>query len=91
MKKFYYIFFALLCSTQVIAQDQQFTQFYAVPTYMNPAFAGASVQNRLSSQVRNQWSAIPGAFQAYNFSYDTYLANIKSGVGVLVNHDRDHL
>ncbi|MEZ4800869.1 MAG: type IX secretion system membrane protein PorP/SprF [Flavobacteriales bacterium] len=88
MKKLY-LFISLVAASVIgWAQDQQFTQFYAVPTQMNPAFAGASVQNRLATQVRNQWSAIPGAFQAYNMAYDTYIPNIRSGLGMIVNHDR---
>jgi type IX secretion system PorP/SprF family membrane protein len=88
MKKLYLIISTAILALTASAQDQQFTQFYAMPTQMNPAFAGASVQNRLVTQVRNQWSAIPGAFQAYNFGYDTYLPTIKSGMGLIVNHDR---
>lgn len=78
----------VLSATVGMAQDQQFTQFYAVPNAISPAFAGASVQNRLSAQYRNQWSAIPGAFSAFNLSYDQFLPNINSGVGLLVNYDQ---
>ena len=70
------------------SQDQQFTQFYASPTHMNPAFAGASVQSRLGLQFRNQWGAIPGGFKAVNLTYDQYMPNLKSGIGFLVEHDR---
>ncbi len=88
MKRILLLLLILLAAEVGYTQDQQFTQFYALPTQMNPAFAGASVQNRAVSQVRNQWSAIPGAFQAYNFGYDTYISSIRSGLGILVNHDR---
>jgi len=90
MKKPYIIllFLFLLVELELVAQDQQFTQFYAVPTYVNPAFAGASVQSRIATQYRNQWSAIPGAFSAFNMSYDQYLPNLNSGIGMLVHHDR---
>jgi type IX secretion system PorP/SprF family membrane protein len=71
-----------------ISQDQQFTQFYAVPTAINPSFAGASVQSRMSTQYRNQWAAIPGAFQAANFSFDQYLPAFKSGVGLLASYNK---
>ncbi len=70
------------------SQDQQFTQFYAVPCYINPAFAGASVQSRVSAQYRNQWSAIPGGFSSFNMAYDQYLPNISSGMGLFINYDR---
>ncbi len=88
MTKLYHLAALLLLVVGLQAQDQQFTQFYAVPTYTNPAFAGASVQSRLSTQYRNQWSAIPGGFQAFNLAYDQFLPNINSGMGLLVNYDR---
>ncbi|MBL0315351.1 MAG: PorP/SprF family type IX secretion system membrane protein [Flavobacteriales bacterium] len=88
MKKIIYLIVILLLNLQGMAQDQQFTQFYAVPTVISPAFAGASVQSRLSAQYRNQWAAIPGGFSAFNMSYDQFLPNINSGMGLLVNYDR---
>lgn len=69
-------------------QDAHFTQFYAQPTYLSPAFAGTSMQSRLGLTVRDQWPSIPGAFVTYNAAYDHYLSNMSSGVGVMVNHDR---
>jgi len=74
--------------SDVLGQDQQFTQFYAVPCYINPAFAGASVQSRISAQYRNQWSAIPGGFSAFNLAYDQFLPNINSGMGLFINYDK---
>ncbi|MCC6599745.1 MAG: PorP/SprF family type IX secretion system membrane protein [Crocinitomicaceae bacterium] len=80
----------MLCALfqATVGQDQQYTQFYAVPSAMNPAFAGAAVQSRLSIQYRNQWAAIPGGFQSGNLAYDRYLPQLKSGMGLLVSHDR---
>ena len=88
MRKIYIMLCALLSGWASWAQDQQFTQFYALPTYMNPAFAGASVQSRISTQYRNQWGAIPGGWQSGNFAYDQYVHNLKSGVGVLLNYNK---
>lgn len=88
MKKIYTLFILSIAQLSIVAQDQQFTQFYAVPTQLNPAFAGASVQSRASLQYRNQWSAIPGGFQAANMAYDQYLPSFKSGVGMLVQSAR---
>ena len=70
------------------AQDQQFTQFYSVPTAVSPAFAGASVQSRVSMQYRNQWAAIPGGFTSGNITFDQFMPNISSGIGMLVNYDQ---
>lgn len=89
MKRLYIIILIVLITENILlAQDQQFTQFYAVPTYVNPAFAGASVQSRVAMQYRNQWAAIPGGFNSFNAAYDQYLPNLNSGVGMLVHYDR---
>lgn len=74
------------CSLE--AQDAQFTQFYAAPTYLSPAFAGTSVQNRFSLLYRDQWPSIPGAFVTYAAAYDLYLQEMNSGIGFIAVHDR---
>jgi type IX secretion system PorP/SprF family membrane protein len=81
---------ALLCllAMSTFAQDQQFTQFYAVPTAVSPAFAGASIQSRVSMQYRNQWAAIPGGFNAGNITFDQFMPNLNSGIGMLVSYDQ---
>jgi type IX secretion system PorP/SprF family membrane protein len=70
------------------AQDPQFSQFYAAPTYLNPAFAGTTVQSRFALQCRDQWPSIPGAFVSYNLAADQYLSNLNSGIGVLLSSDQ---
>lgn len=70
------------------AQDQQYTQFYAAPMYLNPAFAGTSAQSRVAMNYRNQWPALPKAFVSYNFSYDQFFSGLKSGVGIMFSHDK---
>ncbi len=89
MNRVLYILIIFLLSTQMgYAQDSQFTQFYAAPTYLNPAFAGTSVQHRLSANYRNQWPSIPGKFVIYNVAYDRYEPDINSGFGILVNREQ---
>ncbi|MEM9051760.1 MAG: type IX secretion system membrane protein PorP/SprF [Bacteroidota bacterium] len=70
------------------SQDQQYTQFYAAPMLLNPAFAGTSIQSRVAMNYRNQWPQLPRAFVSYNFSFDHFFADVKSGVGLNVSHDR---
>ncbi|HQW87238.1 MAG TPA: type IX secretion system membrane protein PorP/SprF [Flavobacteriales bacterium] len=70
------------------AQDPQFTQFYAMPTYVSPAFAGTGLQSRFGLAWRDQWPSIPGAFVSYNAAWDHYMQNLNSGVGLLMTHDR---
>lgn len=77
----------LICMT-VQGQDYQFTQFYAAPVNLNPAFTGNTTQSRLVMNYRNQWTAIPGAFVTYNVTYEQFIPQIKSGLGLLMNHDR---
>ncbi|MBL8002431.1 MAG: type IX secretion system membrane protein PorP/SprF [Flavobacteriales bacterium] len=70
------------------AQDAQFTQFYAAPTYLSPAFAGTAAQSRLALQYRDQWPSIPGAFVTYNVAFDHYLNELNSGIGLIATHDK---
>lgn len=79
---------ALLISSPTRGQDQQFTQFYASPLALNPAFAGTSIQSRAATSYRNQWPSLPKAFVSYNFSFDHFVSSINSGIGLLVTHDR---
>lgn len=78
----------ILTIGSAFGQDTHFTQFYAAPTYLSPAFAGTTIQSRVSSNYRNQWPSIPGAFVAYNVAYDHYAPEIKSGFGILATHER---
>ena len=70
------------------AQDQQYTQFYANPMYLNPAFAGTSIQSRVAMSYRNQWPALPKTFVSYNVAFDHFVSEINSGVAVTVQHDK---
>lgn len=69
------------------AQDPQFSQFYAAPLYLNPAFAGSTNQGRAGINYRNQWPAIDANFTTISAFADFYLEDYKSGVGMLINRD----
>lgn len=77
-----------LCVRVSHAQDAHFTQFYASPTYLSPAFAGTSAQTRFALAYRDQWPSIPGTFTTAFASFDHYLRELNSGIGVNVMHDR---
>jgi len=81
-----YLFFLTWMASQ--AQDPQFTQFYANPLYLNPAFTGTSTQGRFVLASRIQWASVPGAFQTYSASYDQFFPDIKSGFGLNIYYDR---
>lgn len=73
---------------EVNAQDPQFTQYYAAPLYLNPAFTGTTGQHRASVNYRNHWSSLPRAFVTYAFAYDYNLPSSNSSVGVIFSTDR---
>lgn len=87
MKKYYFIIGLLtLFSSVLISQDPEFTQFYANPLYLNPAFAGTHGCHRVNLNYRNQWPSISGSFITSSFSYDREVENI-GGLGALITQD----
>ncbi|WP_343636071.1 type IX secretion system membrane protein PorP/SprF [Fluviicola sp.] len=72
---------------QLYAQDPTFTQFYANPLYLNPAFAGSHGCARFAMNYRNEWPSLSGNYVTYSASYDQYFKNISGGIGVLATHD----
>jgi len=69
------------------AQDPEFSQFYANPLYLNPAYAGWTECGRIGLNYRNQYPSLSNAYVTYNVSYDQNLSRINSGFGVLVMSD----
>jgi len=67
------VLFSLGISENLFAQDPEFTQFYANPLYLNPAFAGTARCPRVNLNYRNQWPAISGTYVTYSASYDQHL------------------
>ena len=89
MRKIFILLMLVMVQLSVsLAQDLQLTQFYSSPIYLNPAFAGANADSRLATTYRNQWAALPGAFNSFLLSYDYYLSNFRSGVGILLSSDK---
>jgi type IX secretion system PorP/SprF family membrane protein len=88
MKKIYLICLILSIGSvnQALTQDPEFSQFYANPIYLNPAFVGANYCPRVNLNYRNQWSNISGSYVTSSFSYDQEVRDI-GGVGLLVTHD----
>lgn len=85
--KAFFAIVALCTSLSAKAQDPEFTQFYANPLYLNPAFAGSAKCARIVMNYRNQWPALTGTFVTYNASYDQHFKAIGGGIGLLVNQD----
>ncbi|MEP6844964.1 MAG: PorP/SprF family type IX secretion system membrane protein [Panacibacter sp.] len=62
----------LLCAAVIAkAQDPHFSQFYASPLTLNPAFTGKFDGNvRVAGNYRNQWPSINRAFQTATVAVD---------------------
>lgn len=82
----------VLTTTMANAQDVGFSQFYANPLYLNPAFAGSVIAPRLSLTYRGQWPGLVSPFTTVSVSYDQYVNDLHGGIGVQVLTDRvgDH-
>lgn len=70
IKIFYTLTLALACLS-VQAQDPHFSQFFASPLTLNPAFTGKfDGEWRLAVNHRNQWPSIPKAYVTSSASFD---------------------
>jgi len=82
--------FLIVGLNKIWAQDAQFSQFYAAPLYLNPAFAGAAQEARVGINYRNQWPQIDEAnFETISAYFDTYFYESNSGVGLIINRDKE--
>jgi len=68
------------------AQDAHFSQYYANPLYLNPAFAGVDRCPKVNLNYRNQYP-IYGVYQTYSASYDQYFDGLNGGIGILALRD----
>ena len=80
--------FLMFKALSAVGQDPEFTQFYANPLYLNPAFAGSTRCPRVNINYRNQWPALTGTFVTYSSSYDQHFEGIGGGLGLLVLNDK---
>ena len=71
MRKYSFFIFALLLTGFAKAQDPHFSQFFASPLTLNPAFTGKfDGQWRLAANHRDQWPSIPKAYVTTSASVD---------------------
>lgn len=74
---------AILSTVKIVhAQDPVFSQFYANPIYLNPAFAGTTTLPKVHLNFRDQWPAFNHAYVSYSASYDQYFESVNSGIGI---------
>jgi type IX secretion system PorP/SprF family membrane protein len=81
------LLFFLIHSGNLCAQDPIFSQFYANPLYLNPAFAGTMRCPRINLNYRHQWPAIQGTYVTYSASADRHFDAIHGGLGLIATSD----
>lgn len=71
------------------SQDPQYSQYYAAPLYLNPAFTGSELTDRVGLNYRNQWPGLDATFTTFSAYYDTYFDDYNSGLGFMVTSDME--
>jgi type IX secretion system PorP/SprF family membrane protein len=71
MRKYLLIAICIMIAGTVKAQDPHFSQFFASPLTLNPAFTGKFDGSwRLAANHRDQWPSIPKAYVTTSASFD---------------------
>jgi len=76
-----------LTPTRVSAQDPIFSQFYAMPLQINPAFSGSAGAPRAGLAYRNQWTGFQNAYRTYAAYYEQSFDRLNSGIGFHLEGD----
>ena len=80
--------FVTVGTEETQAQDPEFTQYFANPLYLNPAFAGTARCPRMTMSYRNQWPAMSGSFVTTAAAYDQNVETLSGGLGLIVMNDQ---
>ena len=87
-RKLYLILVVLVAApTFARAQDPVFSQFYAAPLQLNPAFAGTTLAPRFTFNHRNQYPNWPNAYITYAASFEQEIESLNSGFGIQIMTD----
>jgi len=90
MRPSFVLLFVLIGMIRIsVAQDPGFSQFYANPLHVNPAFTGTTELSRVVLNYRNQWPQKGTTFATYSVSFDQLSKNINAGFGFQIYHDRE--
>lgn len=79
--------FSFVLATTSLAQDIQFSQFYAANLYLNPAFAGSNHTDRIAAHQRLQWPGLDAKYITSLFAFDTFWDKYKSSFGIYAFRD----
>ena len=74
-----------------MAQDPQFSQYYAAPLYLNPALAGINQQGRAGVNYRSQWPSIEASFETFSAYVDYNFDEKNSSLGLIITKDTEGL
>lgn len=89
MRHWIFILLLFLYSGILSAQDFGFSQFFANPLFLNPAFAGTTELPRMALNYRNQWPQKGATYTTYSLSYDQLLKNSNTGLGFQATRDQE--
>lgn len=78
-------------AADLTAQDVQYSQFYSAPLYLNPAFTGSTKFTRVGANYRSQWPALEANFITMSAYVDHYIDDKNSGIGFLIQTDKEGL
>lgn len=79
----------IFAGASLSAQDPFFSQFYANPVYLNPAYAGLDAGTQLTLNYRDQWFGIPdGASTPFQGGYRTMNATLNQRLPCFMGIDR---
>ena len=71
MKKIFTLSVTVMLAFSVVAQDPNFSQFFASPLTLNPALTGKFDGDfRVAGNYRNQWPAFNNAYTTSTLSLD---------------------
>ena len=82
-----FILVILAWTARCNAQDVIYSQFYANPLYLNPALAGAKLDQRITLNYRNQWPSISNGYVTYSAAWDQQFDKISGALGFMANAD----
>ncbi|MEM6965445.1 MAG: PorP/SprF family type IX secretion system membrane protein [Bacteroidota bacterium] len=86
-QKFFILLVVMMLGFVAQAQDPIYSQYYAAPLQLNPAFAGNTYTPHIALNYRNQWPALSQAYVSYSVSYSQFFKDFNSGIGLMILAD----
>ena len=89
MRRWVFVLLIFALPEIIFGQDPEFSQFFANPLYLNPAFAGTTELPRTVLNYRNQWPQKGATYTTYSISYDLLSKKMNSGIGFQLYQDHE--